>query len=83
MKAPIVAPIAVTVLPFDASAGAEETVVRQIEVGGQTRSYALDRHEATGAPGLLPIIVFLPGIGTHLGERIPSRFDLPPAACRA
>ena len=61
-------------------ARADEAAIRAIDVGGQTRVYSLDRHEAAGEPGLLPIIVFLPGLGTHIGEPLPVRFDLPFAA---
>ena len=61
-------------------ARAGEAALRQIDVGGQTRVYTLDRHGAADAAGLLPIIIFLPGLGTHVGEPLPLRFDLPFAA---
>ena len=56
---------------------ADEPAIHRIDVGGQIRVYSLDRHDTASASGPLPIIVFLPGIGTHLGEAIPLRYDLP------
>ena len=58
-------------------ARAADPAIHQIDVGGQTRVYSLDRHDTTGTSGLLPIIIFLPGAGTHLGEAILPRYDLP------
>ena len=58
-------------------ARAEPLAIHHIDVGGQTRVYSLDRHDAGGSLSPLPIIVFLPGTGTHVGEPIPLRYDLP------
>ena len=56
---------------------AGEPAIYQINVGGQIRTYSIDRHDVGGGSGLLPIVIFLPGTGSHVGEKIPLRYDLP------
>ena len=51
--------------------------VQHIQVGPLDRTYVLERFRSDEAPGRLPVVVYLHGLGTLVSEGGPPRYDVP------
>ena len=51
--------------------------VQHIQVGPLDRAYALERFHSDQAPGRVPVVISLHGLGTLISEGVPPRYAIP------